>query len=274
MFSEIRELNSEDLAETLNLLNQEFHANLFVVSRTSEILKHTSSSSILGYFEDGKLVSGVFYSANLVPFSITENAAIEFGKFFAKLHNRTASIVGTKSDVEKIWETSQSSFPKPRLVRENQLLFVLEKELPILDDKKVRKVELTDLDNYVAASVEMFTGEVGLPPMDLVEYRLRIKSQIEAGNSYAWFASDGRVLFKVDLGSQFNGAGQLQGVWLHPELRGRGFSVALLQMAINQIQRDYCRTITLYVNDFNLAALALYERLGFENRGNFRTIFF
>lgn len=274
MICEIRELDNDDLAEVLNLLNQDFHANLFVASRTSEILKQKSSSSILGYFEDGKLVSGVFYSANLVPFSITENAAIQFGKFFAKLHNRTASIVGTKSDVEKIWETSHSSFPKPRLVRENQLLFVLEKELPIVVDNKVRKVELTDLDNYVAASVEMFTGEVGLPPLDLVEYRLRVKSQIEAGNSYAWFASDGRVLFKVDIGSQFNNAGQLQGVWLHPELRGRGFSVALLQMALNQIQQNSCQTITLYVNDFNVIAIALYERLGFQHRGNFRTIFF
>lgn len=274
MICEIRELNPDDLAETLSLLNQNFFGNLFVLSRTNEILNQKSSNSILGYFEDGKLVSGLLYSANLVPFSITPNAADEYGKFLAKLANRHASIVGIKADVETLWEKSQTSFPEPRLVRENQFLFVLENELPVLEESKVRKVELSDLDKYVSASVEMFTGEVGLPPLDLVEYRLRLKSQIEAGNSYAWFASDGRVLFKVDVGSTFNGACQLQGVWLHPELRGRGYSVALLQMAINQIQNDFCQKITLYVNDFNSAAIALYERLGFKHLGNFRTIFF
>ena len=274
MICEIRELNPDDLAETLNLLSEDFYANIFVASRANEILQHKSANSILGYFEDGKLVSGLFYSANIVPFSITKNAAVEFGKFLARLNNHHASIVGAKSDVENLWEESQNCFPRPRLVRENQLLYVIENELPILQDNKVRKVELIDLDNYFAASVEMFTGEVGLPPLDLTEYRLRVKSQIEAGNSYAWFASDGRVLFKVDIGSKFNNAGQLQGVWLHPELRGRGFSVALLHMAINHIQRDYCQNITLYVNDFNEAAVALYERLGFKNHGSFRTIFF
>jgi predicted GNAT family acetyltransferase len=120
----------------------------------------------------------------------------------------------------------------------------------------------------------MFTGEVGLAPNDVVEYRQRVRAQITSNCSYGWFAQDGRVLFKVDVGAKYNDACQLQGVWLHPDLRGKGYSPELLQMAINLIQKQHCKKITLYVNDFNLPAISLYQQLGFVERNIFQTIFF
>jgi len=274
MICEIRELNFNDLNVLLENLHTDLETHLFVASRANEVLSRQTSSSVLGYFEDGRLVIGVFYGPNIVPFNVTKNAAEEFGKFFSKLTNRCASIVGAKSDVEILWPEISSNLPTPRLVRENQLLFVLEKVLIQHEDSKVRKVLDSDLDRYTSASIEMFTGEVGLPPNDLMEYRIRVKSQISVGNSYAWFAGDGRVLFKVDVGSQFDGACQIQGVWLHPELRGRGYSKELLHMAINLIQKQHAQKITLYVNDFNKPALALYRNLGFIEHNVFQTIFF
>ncbi len=274
MFCEIRELDSSDLTDLLSNLASDLETHLFVASRSHEVLSRKSSSSILGYFEDGDLVGGVLFGPNLVPFNLTENAATEFGKFLTQLSLRFASIVGAKSDVEKLWKNLESALPKPRLIRETQKLFVLDEVLPQHHDSKVRLANTSDLDAYTLASIEMFTGEVGLAPNDLVEYRQRVRSQITSNSSYGWFAPDGRVLFKVDVGSKYNDACQLQGVWLHPDLRGKGYSAELLHMAINQIQNLHSKKITLYVNDFNLAAVSLYKRLGFVERNEFQTIFF
>jgi predicted GNAT family acetyltransferase len=274
MLCEIRELNSSDLNELLESVHSDLESHLFIAARANEVLSQKSSSSVFGYFEENKLVGGILYGPNLVPFNLTENASSEIAKFLSNLTNRCASIVGVKSDVEKLWPHLVKLMPAPRLIRETQVLFVLANVLPEHQDTKVRKVTDTDLDAYTSASIEMFTGEVGLPPNDLIEYKIRVRSQIAAGNSYAWFAGDGRVLFKVDVGSQFDGTCQLQGVWLHPELRGRGYSNELLHMAINLIQKQHAQKITLYVNDFNKPAIALYEKLGFIKRNEFQTIFF
>ncbi len=274
MFCEIRELNSSDLNSLLNCVQKDLYTHLFVASRASEVLSRKTSASVLGYFEDGNLESAIMYGPNLVPVNMTEIASAEFGKFLGQLTNRCASIVGAKSDVVSIWSNVKSFFPEPRLLRETQILFVLENVLPILPDTKVRSVDDSDLEAYVSASIEMFAGEVGLVPADLVEYRQRVRSQIVAKFSYGWFSEDGRVLFKVDVGSKFDGACQLQGVWLHPDLRGKGYSTQLLHMAINLIQKEHATKITLYVNDFNSPAIALYQRLGFTNHNEFQTIFF
>lgn len=274
MTFEIRELNSSNLQELLELLNQDLATHLFVASRANEVLSMRSSSSIVGFFADGKLSGGLLLGPNIVPFYFVQTDASYFSKYLANFPKRFASIVGPKADVTLLWEKVSQDFPRPRLVRDSQTLFVLDKLLPQHPQSNVRLAKLSDLDAYTSASIEMFTGEVGLAPFDLVEYRLRVKSQIESGNSYGWFANDGRVLFKVDVGAQFNGACQLQGVWLHPDLRGKDYSAGLLQMAINQIQSHGFGKITLYVNNFNKPAVSLYKKLGFIEHNQFQTIFF
>lgn len=274
MYPEIRELNLSDLPALISNLEKDLETHLFVASRAEEVLAKKSSSSILGYFEDGDLKGGVLFGPNLVPFNLSEDSAFLFGKFLNQMSLRFASIVGAKSDVEKLWLPLSNFLPSPRLIREKQKLFVLEEVLPEHQDSKIRLATLSDIDAYTSASIEMFTGEVGLAPNDLIEYRQRVKSQISASFSYGWFAADGRVLFKVDVGSKYRGACQLQGVWLHPELRGKGYSSELLHMAINLIQKQHAQKITLYVNDFNAPAVALYERNGFVQRNLFQTIFF
>lgn len=274
MHAEIRDLNSSNLSQLLELLNSDLATHLFVASRANEVLAQKSSSSILGFFEDDKLTSGLFLGPNIVPFFLDEVTAEYFAKYLANYPKRFASIVGPKKEVSLLWSKVSQDFPQPRLIRETQHLFVLDNELPKHPQAHVRLATVEDLDSYTSASIEMFTGEVGLAPFDLVEYRMRVQAQIESQNSYGWFSSDGRVLFKVDVGAQFNGACQLQGVWLHPDLRGKDFSAGLLQMAINQIQAHGLKKITLYVNDFNLPAVSLYKKLGFVEHNKFQTIFF
>jgi predicted GNAT family acetyltransferase len=67
---------------------------------------------------------------------------------------------------------------------------------------------------------------------------------------------------------------QLQGVWVHPSLRGRGLARAGLAAVIEATRTSLAPTVSLYVNDFNTRAIAAYEAVGFERVGLFATVMF
>ena len=52
----------------------------------------------------------------------------------------------------------------------------------------------------------------------------------------------------------------MQGVWLEPELRGKGLSAPAMA-AVVQLARTVVPTVSLYVNDYNLPARATYARV-------------
>jgi hypothetical protein len=56
------------------------------------------------------------------------------------------------------------------------------------------------------------------------------------------------------------------GVWTSPDLRQRGFARTLLREVCGHLARKG-KTVTLFVNDFNRPAVALYEALGFQRIG-------
>jgi predicted GNAT family acetyltransferase len=61
------------------------------------------------------------------------------------------------------------------------------------------------------------------------------------------------------------------GVWTHPRHRRRGLSYELLREVCGHLSRRG-KTVTLFVNDFNRPAIALYESLGFETIGMNRAL--
>jgi uncharacterized protein len=93
---------------------------------------------------------------------------------------------------------------------------------------------------------------------------------ITSGRAFGLFDGN-QVLFKADLGSVSGSVCQVQGVWLEPELRGRGLSAAAMA-AVVQLARKLVPTVSLYVNDYNVPARAMYDRVGFAKVGEFATV--
>jgi predicted GNAT family acetyltransferase len=122
----------------------------------------------------------------------------------------------------------------------------------------------------------MFTEELGVAPhgpRDALEYRRRISALIAAGRAYAVFDEDGAVIFKADVAAVSDQTCQLQGVWVRPDLRGRGIGTAALATVLHH-GLELAPTVSLYVNDFNLAARRVYARLGMQEVGALATVLF
>jgi predicted GNAT family acetyltransferase len=103
--------------------------------------------------------------------------------------------------------------------------------------------------------------------------RSRVAELVRAGRAFARIEG-GRVLFKAEIGSASSAACQVQGVWVPPDLRGRGLSAPGMATVAEIARREIAPVVSLYVNGFNDAARATYRRVGFTDVGTFMSVLF
>ena len=132
-----------------------------------------------------------------------------------------------------------------------------------------------DLGELLPAAAAMFTEEVGFDPIARYGdgYAARLRTLIAGQRSAIVTDVNGRVIFKADVGIVNLDAAQVQGVWLHPDYRGYGLAKPFFAAAAQILQRQYPH-LSLYVNDYNARALAMYRGTGWEQIGQFSTIIF
>ena len=214
-----------------------------------------------------------YAGANLIPLCGTPADLRAFADQALSVPRRCSSVVGPAELVMAMWERLRYGWGPARDVREHQPLMALRSRPNVAADTGVRRVRVDELDAYLVAAVDMFIGEVGVDPRagdGGRGYRRRVAGLIGAGRAFARF-QNGRVVFKAEIGSQSPSVGQIQGVWVHPEWRGRGLgtggTAAVAAAVVNG-----GRIASLYVNSFNTVALAAYDRVGFRQVGTFATV--
>jgi predicted GNAT family acetyltransferase len=175
-----------------------------------------------------------------------------------------------------LWDALRPYWGPPREIRASQPLMEISGPPQVPPDPLVRRVRREELDILLPASVAMFTEEVGVSPLGPdggSAYRARVRELIDAGRAYARI-EDGRVVFKAEIGSVTPHACQVQGVWVRPELRGRGLAEAGMAALVNDALRRVAPTVSLYVNDYNRPARAAYRRVGFTQTATFASVLF
>ncbi|GIG54209.1 GNAT family N-acetyltransferase [Demequina activiva] len=200
---------------------------------------------------------------------------------------RPAAIVGEADLTLDLWGRVEPWWGPAREVRPRQVSMVADAPAPhaapvdaadlALD--AVRRARDEDYEALLPACVHMFIGEVGYDPMrhGRAAYEERLHHLVRAGRAYLQYGTvHGRreVVFKAEVGALGGGVAQLQGVWVHPDLRGRGLARAGLAAVISAVRVEHAPTVSLYVNDFNAPALAAYEAVGFRCVGTFATVMF
>ena len=132
-----------------------------------------------------------------------------------------------------------------------------------------------DLGELLPAAAAMFIEEVGFDPVARYGdgYAARLRTLIAGQRSAIVTDVNGRVIFKADAGIVNLDAAQVQGVWLHPDYRGYGLAKPFFAAAAQVLQHRYPH-LSLYVNDYNARALAMYRGTGWEQIGQFSTIIF
>jgi uncharacterized protein len=273
----LRVLRPEDLPAVTELLTRDPVTDVFVASRVEAVGLDPArlGGEMWGFAVDGYLEALCHAGANMVPVQAGPEAVRAFAERARRQGRKCASIVGERDAVAGLWDELGPAWGPAREVRDPQPLMSIAGPPSVAPDPLVRRVRLDELDTLVPACVAMFTEEVGISPVGAdggASYRSRIAELVAAGRAFARI-QDGRVVFKAELGSVSSRACQVQGVWVPPDLRGRGFAAPGMA-AVAELAREVAPVVSLYVNDFNQAARATYRRVGFSDVGSFMSVLF
>ena len=275
----VRPLGREDEAVALEALDRNPVRDVFIASRILHdgALSSLGPSPLWGAFDEGQLRGLLHVGPNLVPATDDEAACEALATSAGGLYP-TRMLVGERVTVELLWSIVGSSYPAPREVRRRQFVYAVEPDQLVRDPHAggpgmARLAERSDEDQVLKLSAAMYTEEMGENPMarDPDGYRRRVRMLISRGWTYVHDAG-GRLQFKMDVGCASRHTAQIQGVYVPPDLRGRGIG-ATAMTACCDLAFSRHPNLSLYVNDFNAAAVALYERIGFHREPyDFQTI--
>ncbi|WP_062203012.1 GNAT family N-acetyltransferase [Demequina salsinemoris] len=202
---------------------------------------------------------------------------------------RPAALVGNASLILDLWGRVEPWWGPARELRPCQLSMAMSVDpapqpAPASDgDVELAPLRIATMDDYsilLPACVHMFRAEVGYDPLrhGRAAYEDRLQYLVRAGRSYVQLGSirgkRPEVVFKAEIGVLGGGVAQIQGVWTHPELRGRGVARAGMADLVRAVRADVAPVASLYVNDFNAPALAVYRAVGFADVGTFATVMF
>jgi hypothetical protein len=190
-------------------------------------------------------------------------------------HRGLRSFVGPKLAVDGLWDRVRSWHPPPSIVRESQPVYALTREAlrerPEAVDVRPARPDEAEIVAYNSGA--MILGELGYDPRSSrAAFTSAVRRSIALGAWWVWVV-DGELRFQLNVGPRTAETAQLQGVWTPPAQRGHGYAgLALSAIARRLLATE--KTLSLYVNDFNRAAIALYEHAGFERVGTFATYLF
>ncbi|WP_184542829.1 GNAT family N-acetyltransferase [Streptosporangium becharense] len=273
-----RVLDDNDRDEVLALLDTDPVGNVFVAARVRSVGLNPArlGGQMWGFGPRGGLTSLCYAGANLVPVNAGPEAVHAFADRARKQGRRCSSIVGPAEAVRLLWERLEPYWGPARAIRWRQPVMAVTEPSPVPADPLVRRVRPDEFDILLPACVAMFTEEVGISPEvgdGGALYRSRVAELIRIGRSYARI-EDGRVVFKAEIGAVTPLACQVQGVWVHPELRGRGYAVAGMAAVVEHALDCFAPIVSLYVNDYNAPARAAYRRAGFTEVDTFTSVLF
>src|SRR5699024_5032401 len=214
-----------------------------------------------------------FVGGNLMPLRGDTGDLRAFAERALRFDRTCTAVVGRATLVLPLWDWLAPEWGAAREIRPDQPLLALTTPPQVAADPAVRRVRPAEFEAFFAASVAMFIEEVGVDPRrgdGGAGYRRRVAEIVRSGSAYARIEG-GEGLFKAEIGARPDRAGQINGVWVQPRLRGQGLGTAGTATLAAELQRRGL-TPSLYVNAYNTAARRSYARIGFTEIGTFATV--
>jgi uncharacterized protein len=218
--------------------------------------------------DNGNLSALCHVGANVVP------SGADCGRFaVAAARGRARMIIGDEQAVSDLWRDLEHLVSAPRDDRPGQPVYAIF-EPPEPGDTGLRAATEDDFELLLPACAAAHEEEIGVDPLarDPEGFRWRTRSQIEEGRSWLW-AENGAIRFKAEASAWTPSAVQVQQVWVDPPERNRGYA--------QRGMRDLCRlllrsvpVVCLFVRPENAPAIRVYEGIGMQRRGSYRSLIF
>jgi ribosomal protein S18 acetylase RimI-like enzyme len=194
---------------------------------------------------------------------------------FARLAHDTRAhlILGDQEKIENFWKHYERGGQEPRRICRELLMELRCPVEALTETADLRPAMPADLDALVLINARMCCDESGVNPLEVDPegFRERLLRRIEMGRVWVWTENE-RMLFKVDVMADVPGYVYLEGVYVHPEERRKGYG----RRAMSQLARlllAHTEKLSLLVNEQNKDAQAFFFKAGYKMRACYDTIF-
>jgi predicted GNAT family acetyltransferase len=202
----------------------------------------------------------------------TVRAMQEFS-LVAQGFQNTHMILGETEKVEQFWNYYADEGQDMRLAC-REMLFEVRQSMQIREEVEgLRRATLSDLDQIAPVQAGMAEAESGINPLEIDPegFRARCARRIEMGR--VWILEEnGTLIFKADIQADTPDVIYLEGVWVNPAERSKGFGrKCMRQLCQDLLSRT--KSVCVLVNEENQRAHTFYRMCNFKVRGVYDSIF-
>lgn len=220
---------------------------------------------------DGRLEGIALLGHAVLMEAHTESALNAFASL-AKHSSLPHLIRGEEEVVKKFW--SQYGEPGQMVKCTTRELLMEQVEAPAGPEMTgLRQATLADLEAVTKVNAEMAQTECGSDPLerDPKGFRYRIARRIALGRNWIW-TDGGKLLFKADIIADTPQVIYLEGVYVEPSERSKGYgSMCLAQLGRILLRRTCSISLTLNASKENTKNF--YLNAGYTPRSYYDTIY-
>jgi uncharacterized protein len=201
----------------------------------------------------------------------TENSLIALARV-ARNCQSAHLIRGERKSINTFWQYYSDAGHEPRQIA-RELLFELKEAPAVSNDIALSPATPDDLEKILAVNSSMAFDEAGTSPLqrDPSGFRNRTARRIEKQRVWV-LIEDNRLIFKADVVSQTPEVAYLEGIYVHPEERGKGHGSRCLGKLCANLLAD-SESVCLTVNHQNKKAVGFYTKAGFQLHSHYETIY-
>jgi RimJ/RimL family protein N-acetyltransferase len=203
-----------------------------------------------------------------VPCAPDPDDAALLGLHLASRH-RPCLVVGPRDASDRLFAHWAPGRAARRI--HHQRLYRLESIAHAPDPAGFRLATWEDRAVVAAQAIAMEREDLGTDRLGEADAHEQIvQDRIQSGRTWV-IERDGRLVFQVNVGTTHTSGCQIGGTWVPPEHRGRGYATAGIAATCRRLLATHPR-VTLHVNESNLAAVRVYEKVGFVRDAAFRLL--
>jgi predicted GNAT family acetyltransferase len=197
-------------------------------------------------------------------------------RLFAQLAQNcrhTHMLLGESEKIEQFWNYYSDGGQPPRLFC-REVLFEQRRTVKSLEPvADLRLATVDDLALIVPVHAALAYAESGVNPLDIDPRGFQARCERRIKQNRVWVCvRDSRLLFKTDIVAATPQVTYLEGVYVEPAERSKGFGTRCLTQ-MNSVLLQGTEAISVLVNAQHSAAQAFFQKAAFIPRGHYDTIF-
>lgn len=219
-------------------------------------------------------LEGVALVGHGMTFDSRSEAATELFAALARRSPESHLLMGESGQVQSFWGYYAPAGAAPRRLRD---VVILEQRRPFEGCERARDLRLAlpeDLDEVVALHNEMVLEDTGCDPLQSEPegFRLRCLRRIERRRTWVWLAG-GHIVYKADVIAETPEAAYVEGVYVSPRERGKGYGRRCLAEMGRQLL-DSVASVCLFVDEENCRAREFYLSIGYLPSTRYNILYF